>query len=56
MFKKYRALAVAIVAVAYAVAAVAFPYALLPSEESVIAVIDAILGALPGVEEVPRGD
>lgn len=44
--KRYRKLAVAAVALAYAVAATAFPDVLLPDQESVVAIIDAVVEAL----------
>ncbi len=56
MFKGYRKLAVAVVAVVYAVAAITFPAAVLPSQDNIVAIIDTIVEAFPGVEEVPQGD
>ncbi len=47
MFKKYRALAVTAVAFVYAIAAAIFPDVLLPSQESVVAIIDAVVEAFP---------
>jgi len=45
--RKYRAIAVAVVAVAYGIAAAAFPDVLLPSQESIVAIIDAFVEAFP---------
>lgn len=50
MFKRYRKVVLAVVAVGYAVAAIIFPDVLLPDQESVVSIIDAIAEAFGETE------
>ncbi len=46
--KKYRTLAVAIVAAIYGLAALIFPDVVLPSQESIVAIMDTLAETLSG--------